>query len=206
MQEPIMDNVRNLINRYDKELIEKGIRCSVSKRYFETDVQARQTTSLSNTAIFHAIDVCLDERREKKYYKHQRNQYHCVILCFSPLETGLVEKTACRDYAFLLRKVERPHTGVVPEKQTYQEEKVLRQIEKRIQKVLRKAETQSVEVICKDTWRDAVFRYILSDKYAYKQTILHKEQSTWELISLVITVLIAVIIFLGTWILTNLLR
>lgn len=140
MRDGFMEQVTALAERYTPLLAEQGVTCTVSKRYFQTEVPYRTTDS----DIFGAIDHYLDKRRERRYQGY-RNRYHCVILRFSPTEKGAVKKENCREYAFLLHKVERPHKGVAPEEKTYDEQKALAKIEKRLQKMLKKSQGQSAD-------------------------------------------------------------
>ena len=60
MSELLMDRAKMLINRYAPLLAEKGIVCTISRRYFETAVSYHTSSSLvSNIA---------DEYREQKYF------------------------------------------------------------------------------------------------------------------------------------------
>lgn len=192
MQELIMSRIHDLVLEYNQKLLSKGIQCSVSRKYFETQVDTRSHST--NAGLLDIIDHFLDERREKKY-KNQNNRYHTVILTVSPADRSAVKPTQCKQYAFLMRKTERPHIGDAPEQRTYRPEKIVSNIEKRLQKILKQAETQSVDKVCKEALPD-LLRYMFGRQYGYKKTILGKDRYVWDLLISGIVVLMAVLFLL----------
>ena len=177
--------VQDLVAQYEEQLSVNGITIQVSKRYFETEVQETSSTC-PDSSIMNAIEQAINQKREKeKGYHYQRNKFHCIILTVCPVDKGLVKKEHCREYAFLLRKKWRINIGDAPIETAYQEDKVLQKIEKRIQKLLQKAEAHTPQAVCKDTWRD-IFRYTTFTKYEYKTRILDKDRSMWELLDIVV--------------------
>ena len=170
-----------LIDKYAPELEENGIRLVLKNRYFEKDVEERSGTPGVN-AIFNSIDRARDHKEEKeKGYFYEKNKYRMAILTVSPIEKQLVKKDDCRDYAFLLRKVERAHIGLEPRRKLYNEDKLVAKMEKRILKIRKKSKRCSAEKVCKNTLLDA-FRYALSTRYEYKEIVLGKELFFWELL------------------------
>lgn len=196
----LKDKVQNIICKYEERLTLAGIRITVSKKYFELDVHERAASR--NGGIFSLIDYYIDKKRERKY-KHERNKYHCLLLSVLPMDPSLVQREHCKDYAFVLRKVERAHTGQKPQRFTYEEKKLLRKVEKRILKIIKKAEDRGVQKTCKDTPLNAI-RYFCSTKYAYKNNVLGKERSSWDLIFAFGIVLLAVVLALAVWIISRL--
>ena len=87
-------------------------------------------------AVSEKLDKALDRKRERKY-NYERNRYHCIVLTAVPAD-GSFDRKLCREYAFVLKKVERAHIGDKPIKYSYEEKKVLSKIEKRIQKLIKK--------------------------------------------------------------------
>lgn len=177
--EEFKDKVQTLVDGYRAQLASRGIQIAVSKRYYETNVEERNTYHPeAGVRLLNRIDRYLDKKAEKKYH-YQRNKYHCIILTVQPSKKGIVRKEDCRDYAFMLQKVERAHIGLEPTRVIYEENWLLGKIEKCIQKILNKAETATTEAVCKNTFPDAI-RYASLKKYQYKQKFLGKERFFWE--------------------------
>ncbi len=188
MQE-FKSKVQAIIREYEEFLSENGVKITVSKKYFETKVSEYFH---SNSPLFNAIDAAIARKKEKeKGYHYQRNKYHCIVLSLLPVDKNLVRREYCKEYAFVLRKVERAHIGQAPERIFYEEDKVLAKIEKRIQKIIKSAEKESAQKVCKDTVCD-IFRYTTLPKYAYKEKILGKDRSSWELLFLIPGILLLV--------------
>ena len=167
------DKAIEIIDKYKEQLANKGIKISVSKKYVESTVRQRNG-GLGLLAIFNIFDRANDRKNEiKNGYNFEKNKYHYLVLTISPLEKKRAPYKDCREYAFLLKKVERAHIGLEPKKQSYSEDKLLAKIEKRIVKILKKAETQTVQQIYKNTIFDAL-RYVSSPKYEYKEKFCPK--------------------------------
>lgn len=198
----VKDKIQNIINKYEDRLASVGVKITVSKRYFEVDVTERNTYHpVAGMRLLNYIDRYFDKKRERKY-KNERNKYHCIVLSVIPIAKNLVCREYCKDYAFVLRKVERAHIGQEPQKIQYGETKVLSRIERRILKILKAAEKHLAETVCKDTWFDAI-RY-LAPKYSYKEKVLGKELATWELAFMLTVGVLAIILVLFTWIISSL--
>lgn len=192
----LTEKVQKIIGKYEERLTSAGVKITVYKRYFETEVEERRTYSPS-VKLFNLIDYYLDKKRERKY-KNERNKYHCMILSVVPIEKSLLPKVSCKEYAFVYRKVERAHIGREPQRITYEEEKFLRKIEKRILKIIKNAEHHGVQKTCMDTVLDAI-RYCSSSKYAYKGKVLGKERSSWGLIFTIGIVILAAVVVMASW-------
>lgn len=196
MQE-IVEKVNAILEKYSEQFENNGIKVTVSKRYFEETVGER-IGNTGNTAIFNEIDRALDRKREqKKGYNHARNRYHCVVLSIVPIQKDIVRREYCREWAFVIKKVERAHIGVEPQKHAYEEQKVLSKIEKCINRILTKSQKNAPQKVCKDTLFDAI-RYT-APRYGYKRRFLNKARADWELIFLISFGIIALIAALMIW-------
>ena len=154
----------------------------LSKRYFESEVRERSGVH-GVGAIFNSIDRARDHKEEKKNgYNYVKNRYHYFVLTVCPIEKNMIGREECRDYTFLLKKVERAHIGLEPRLIVSRAEKVLSKIEKRILKILKKAEKRSAQKVCQNSIIDA-FRYAMP-KYEYKKKFLGKGRFSWEMIFL----------------------
>ncbi len=201
MQE-IIEKVNAVLGKYSEQLENNGIKVTVSKRYFEETVGER-IGNTGNAAIFNEIDRALDRKREKKKgYHHIRNRYHVIVLSVIPVQKDIIRREYCRDYAFCIHKVERAHIGIEPKKYTYEEQKILSKIEKRINKVLRKSQKSAPQKVCKDTLWDAI-RYTLP-RYGYKRRFLNRERADWGLIFLISFGILALAVALMIWLIGKL--
>lgn len=197
------NKVQDIIDKYKDSLASKGIKITVSKKYFETEVQER-SGGTGAMAIFNAIDRVQDRKKEKKNgYNYERNKYHCIVLSLCPIDKNLVCREYCREYSFFLRKVERAHIGLEPSRIAYEENKVLAKIEKRILKIIKKSEKHTPQRVCGDTLRDAL-RYSFSYKYEYKKTILGKDKTSWEIFFAIIAGILAFLIVFMAWVIGKL--
>lgn len=177
----LKEKAQALIDKYTPELSSKGLNIMLTKRYFESEVNERSGVH-GTGAIFNSIERARDHKEEKKHgYNYARNRYHYFVLTVRPIKKNTVEHKECRDYAFLLKKVERAHIGAEPRLIISCEEKVLSKIEKRIRKILKKAEKNSAQMVCQNNFIDA-FRYAMHSKYEYKDSFLGKDRLLWEII------------------------
>ena len=201
----IRNKVLELIDKYQDRLAAKGIEIVLSKKYTEETVGERSSSyAYAGSAIINSIERALDKKREaEKGYHFEPNKWHSLVLTIVPLDKKLVHRTSRREYAFVLKQVVRPHVGEKPVETVYQEEKVLRKIEKTILKILKKADKMTAQQVCKDTFRDA-FRYCLLSKYGYKDNFCGKDRFTWDMIFLFLAVAICVGIIAIAWAITNL--
>ena len=199
MQE-IKTKVLALIDKYKERLESKGVKIFLSKKYVEKEVEERSGGyAYAGQAIFNIFDRANDRKKEKeKGYNFEKNKYHCIVIKVIPLDKTLVGLADCREYAFVLKKVERAHLGEEPQKKSYQEAKVLAKIEKRILKILKKADKSSAQEICKNTFWDAC-RYAHSPKYEYKTKFCGKERFTWDMIFMFLAVTIVATVILVAW-------
>lgn len=179
----LKEKAQTLIDKYTPELSSKGLKILLSKRYFESEVSER-SGGHGLGAIFNSIDRARDHKEEKeKGYHYERNKYHYFILTLCLIEKNVLRREECREYAFILKKVERAHIGQEPRRVLYHEEKILSKIEKQILKILKKAEKSSAQKVCQNNIIDA-FRYAMHPKYEYKERFLGKERFLWEMIFL----------------------
>ena len=180
----LKEKAQALIDKYTPELSSKGLKMLLSKRYFESNVSERSSENAIGGVILNSIDRAHDRKKEKENgYNYVKNRYLYFVLTVCPIEKNMIKREECRDYAFLLKKVERPHIGLEPRLIVAREEKVLSKIEKKILKILKKAEKRSFQNVCQNTIIDA-FRYAMLPKYEYKERFLGKGRFSWEMIFL----------------------
>ena len=180
----LKEKAQALIDKYTPELLSKGLKILLAKRYFESNVSERSSGYNATSMILNSIDRARDHKKEKENgYNYVKNRYHYFVLTVCPIEKNMIGREEYRDYAFLLKKVERAHIGLEPRLIVAREEKVLSKIEKQILKILKKAEKRSAQKVCQNTTIDA-FRYAMLPKYEYKERFLGKGRFSWEMIFL----------------------
>ena len=198
----IIEKVNVILEKYSEQLADNGIKVTVSKRYFEESV-GEQIRYSGESIILNEIEKSLDRKREeKKGYHHIKNRYHVIVLSVIPFKKDIVRREYCRDYAFYIHKIERPHIGTEPKKFIYEEKKILSKIEKRINKLLRKTQRNTPQKVCKDNLFDAI-RYT-APRYGYKRRFLNKERADWELIFLISFGVLALVVALMIWLIGKL--
>lgn len=191
MQE-FKNKILSIVDDYNTQFAEFGIKIDLSKKYFETPVMSRRISYIETGAGL--IDQHFDDIKERKY-KNEKNKYHCMVLTVLPISKKIVHHEYCKNYSFIIRKVERAHIGKKPQHIIYEENKLLVKIEKKLKKILKKAHNKSVAKVCKDTIFDA-FRYCNTHKYAYKKRILGKNRAFWEILFTAICLIISIMFFI----------
>ncbi len=188
----LVEKVNELVGNYENQLSELGIKCKVSKKYFETNAPAPY---MHNDT--HFLDMLLERlatKRENKYWKYQRNRYNCIVITFLPI-INASKKQEYKEYSFLLNKTERVDIGFKPKEKNYKEEKILKRIEKRTLKFIEKSKNKTPELACKANLVDK-FRYVNSIKYTYKQRIGNHDKSFWDTVLSVGFLLLVILIML----------
>lgn len=187
---PMMDRIRELVDAYNPQFAAHGVRVEVFKRYFETKVLSAPRNSERATPLLSTFEEVYYDRKEKQY-RGQNNRYHVTVLRFIP-SSKAKSSESYPEYSFWMKKVERAHRGMKPEKKQQKEDKLLKKIERRLQKMLFRCSKKQIR---KDTFLDA-FRYSFSVRYAYKKQILGKDKLFWDIGVAVVTALVFLLICL----------
>lgn len=187
MNKELLGQVHALVAQYGDSLSSAGITVAVSRKYFECDAQERAGSVRGGEhAIFHLIFRSIDQARDRKTekqkgYHYERNKYYYIILSVLPTQKHLISQKDCKEYSFVLKKVSRAHIGLEPRLIIYEQDKILVKIEKRMQKIIRKAQKSGVVKACKNTWWDAL-RYFSSTRYEYKDKFCGRDKFFWEML------------------------
>lgn len=187
----IVKRAKDVIEQCSSQLEQNGVKIEVSKRYFEIKVQERP--SAINNRLLHNLKRKSDRKAEiSKDYNYQNNRYHVIALTLHPTEKGILPLEHCKEYAFVIKKIERDHVGMTPEETKCKEDKIILKIQKRISKILKLSQKINVRKLCKNTFFDAL-RYS-SWKYKYKRKFLNIDRDIWQVIFLVLSCIIALLI------------
>ncbi len=182
----IKRKAQELVARYAPLLAAHGVQCKVSQKYREDTVME---SSGRGAWLFRSAE----RAREQERYHNQNNRYKVLVLSFSPQNSKRGDADRFCDYAFLLEKTERAHTGQEPMYVLVEEERLLAQVEKRLHKMLARAEKYDAEKACRDGIGD-LFRYHFSGKYIYKETILGKDTFFWDMLFMGIAVALVLVV------------
>lgn len=189
MYETIIDRVNILLQSYQSQLDKVGVDYKVSRKYFEF----KTTPAYATSNLLSKLSQYFAKKHEDKFYKHQNNRYHCVVIAFYPRGTVKSKKSLYKEYSFLLSKTERMEEGYAPKHKANSEEKILRKIENIIRKIISKSEIEGSEKACAELWTDSV-RYLFNIEYGYKKIISGKDRVFWDLlISFIVIAVIAVV-------------
>ncbi len=175
----LTDNIENLIAKYRDALAEKGIVCSLSKKYFETKTPT--ASHHSSYTLLDNIHRYFARKRENKHFKHQRNRHYCAVLCFHPADSTLLKKSDCKEYAFMLSEISRHEEGIAPKERIHKEKTVLKKMEKKIRKVLKSAEKKDPVCVCKCRKSDFI-RYFFRKVYGYMKSLNGKDRDFLDLV------------------------
>ena len=173
-----MEKIENLLSKYESEFSEKGLSYSVSKKYFENK-------TLSTSFRYHDIfDIFLRHiilKREKNNFHYQRNRFHSAVICFYPSDKGLLKRTECKEYAFILYEISRYEEGLAPKERRQKEEKILKKVEKKVKSILNSAKKKNILDVCRETKLD-IIRYFFMRAYGYKKTIVGINRDSIDLV------------------------
>ena len=198
----LFEQAKALLKSYEEQLSSLGIRCTLSRRYFETAVDER--TSYSQSAILDDIERSLYRRAEKKRgYGYRRNRYHLLVLRLTPTDVKSKSIFPGKEYAFTVKKISRAHVGLMPEETSLENEKILAKLEKRIRKIIKNGNKKPAHLVCSETRLDIFGRYLLSGKYGYKKRARGKDMSYWHICLIVSVGVIALLAVAVGWILTS---
>ncbi len=187
MNKELSEKVKIISDEYNEELKAAGIRCDFSEREFKTPVSNFFDSDSLADNFLHK----LSEKREKKLYKNKANRYNILVLDFSPIDKKAKVKSP-KSYAFMLKSFSRIGKGFKPEEKIYDTEKVMKKVEKSIQKILLKAENSPPEKVCESSFADNL-RYLLLEKYNYKKFVFGQDRSKLEFSVILIFSLIMII-------------
>lgn len=184
MELQLIDKAEAIVKKYERELLEKGLKCDICRKYFE---------SVVNDYDRSYKDYVKSPKYER--LKNVKNKYYVIVLTLSPVKKGEVKKEDLKDYSFVVSKRERAYNYTQPKEKFYDEEKILAKIEKCIQKILNKSQTKSPVQICKNNFFDAI-RYVLP-KYYYKKSYLGKDKYFWQIFGRNAILIIIALILIG---------
>ncbi len=188
----IIDEVRALVEGYSDMLAEKGIGCTVSKKYFESDVSA--VYNGVKKGLLNHIDEHISRRKERKY-KYQPNSCNCIVLKFYPVEKTNLKKDNCKEYSFILSQKWRGHIGEEPIYYHKSNQILLSKIEKRLNNTIKKSAKTSCEQACKNNIID-IIRYLFSVKYGYMKHVDGKDRTMLDIAAMILIVIIVLLFVL----------
>lgn len=174
----LFEKAKELLNQYNPLFLEHGIEIKLDHRSLTEAVE--KYNSYGGPDAFDLLEYSLfDKKAEEKKYHHVPNRYKMLVLKLKPLKKTDFDKKDCKEYAFLVYSLSRAHQGIKPLERQFSESSVIEKIEKRLKKLLKKAEKSALPDWCHNTLWDAL-RYTHSKKYAYIKNCCGKSRSFWE--------------------------
>ncbi len=132
----IKSKAQAIIDDYNKLLFPLCVKVVLSKKYFESSVGERNIYHPNaGISLLNRIDADLGKKKERKY-RFVKNRYHCLVLSITPTNKNLIPQESCKDYAFILHKIERPYIGEKPQNIVYEEYRILKKNQKETTKNL----------------------------------------------------------------------
>lgn len=178
MSDTLHENVTKLINQYNGMLVEHDIEITIHRRSFKEEVEAYNYQS--QHSFLNMLEyIFINKKVEEKKYHHIPNHYKLLVLQITPISRTIVDKKDCKKYAFLIYQLSRAHQGDKPIEWQRKEQSIIAKVEKRLKKLLKRAEKSTSPDWCGDTLFDAL-RYSLSKKYGYLENYCGKSRYFWE--------------------------
>ncbi|MBR4950046.1 MAG: hypothetical protein IKZ25_04640 [Clostridia bacterium] len=179
MSDTFYEKVTELLNQYNAMFIEHGIEITIHRRSFTEDVE--KFNHYSQHSLLNLLEyVFINRKIEKKKYHHTPNRYKLLVLQVNPIKKP-AKKKGYKKYAFLVYQLSRAHQGDKPIEWKYNEQSVLGRVEKRLKKLLERAEKTTSHDWCSDTLWDAL-RYSFARKYRYIENYCGKSRFFWEML------------------------
>ncbi len=160
METQLFDRIKSLVEQYNVKLEPFGVKCTVNRKYFTSNVVSYGY----NSHLIHMVADRFYRKKENTEFHNAPNRYKTVVLFIKPLQNGIVAKNDCRHYSFIIESIERTHKGKKPKYAIRNEQKVLLSLEKRLKKILKRAEKEIDVYWCKNNFTDKM-RYTFSVKY-----------------------------------------
>lgn len=175
MDKEFNKKIELLIEKYNTQLSKYNIHCDLNKRFSSIPVQNR---ILGHHTVLEISEDAVLTSRENKHYKYAPNRYYAITLHITPVCASKKKKLDCKQYAFLLSKKERLYKGQAPREVIYNYEKIYKSIDKRLLKILAKAQNMQSFSWLSNTLLDTL-RYAYCKKYGYIKTIKGKNRTFW---------------------------
>ncbi len=160
METQLFERIKLLVEQYNVKLEPFGVTCTVNRKYFTASVVSYSY----NSHIIDAVAKKYYKKKENSEFHNVPNRYKTVILSVKPLQKGIVSKNNCKSYSFIIESIERAYKGKEPVYLIRNEKKVLKTIEKRLKKLLKRAGKETDACWCKNNFTDKI-RYAFSVKY-----------------------------------------
>lgn len=180
MNDILYDTVEELINQYNSKFIEYGIEVKIQRRLYKETVEA-YNHYVQHSLIDLLLYILIYKRIEEKNFHHTPNRYKLLVLQVNPIKKTPHGKKDYKKYAFLTYELSRAYQGEKPIEKNCKEQSVVAKVEKRLRKMLKKAEKATSPNWCNNTLWDTL-RYSFSKKYGYIENYCGKSRFFWEVL------------------------
>ncbi len=196
MSKELWKKITALVEEYNTRLAPYGLKCTVNRRFTTEKVQNR---TVGGDNVYEIAEEAIYKNKERKY-KNAPNTYKIAWLQVCPTENGIVPKNDRKQYAFVIGGKRRAHIGASPESIMVEEEKLLKRLRKRLEKILAKAKESDDASWCRNSAFD-VLRYAVSSKYnSTVKTAKGKGMPFWKsLFAISLCILITAVALLAVY-------
>ncbi len=157
-----ISEINVVIAKYNEELLNYGVRCTVSQKHFQIHLSHEPHTN-ANAGAFALLDRAMYKFR-LNFLPFKDDDYKCVVIRFEPITTS-IKKTEIREFAFIKSYREDINKSV------NNWPRLPKEVEKLIVRTIKKLRKSSADKVCKDSAFD-ILRYTTQIKYSYKKQVL----------------------------------
>ena len=176
----LYEKVKERLNHYNSVLCEHGVEVTLHRRSFTENVKC--FNHYGPHSFFDLLEYILIKKKiEEKKYHHIPNRYAMFVLQVQPIKKRTANKKDYKKYAFLVYQFSRAKQGDEPIEWQYKEQSVITKVEKRLKKLLKRAEETASSDWCDNSLWDAL-RYSVSKKYEYIANYCGKSRHFWEVL------------------------
>ena len=141
MNDTLYDKVKEKVNQYNTLLTEYGVKITLQHRSYKEEVEAYNHYGIGCNNLWNLLEYILFKKGiEEKKYHYTPNQYKLLVLAVEPTKKSKANKKDYKKYAFLVYSMSRGFQGEKPIEYQSKEQKIIKKIEKRLEKLLKKAE------------------------------------------------------------------
>ncbi len=199
----ILNKAKELVEQYNKLFEPYGVYITVKRRFYEEELEAyKSNPNGAGGSFVNMLEYLFVNRRKEKKYGKAPNRYRCLTIQISPLDKQILPQHDRKQYSFLFKKNERIHQGQEPKETTVSDLRVLKKLEKCLQKLLKKAEKNPKKLWYRNNFGDCL-RYTFMPRYNYLEFYCGKEKSFWDMLLPISMGILFVAIIITIYIVVN---
>ncbi len=199
----VFNKAKELVEQYNKLFEPYGIYITVKHSFYEKEVETYKSNSNGSGGSFiNALEYLFINRHKEKKYGKVPNRYRYLTIQVSPLDKQILPQHDIKQYSFLLKKTERAHQGQEPTETTVSDLRILKKLEKCLQKLLKKGRAKAKKLWYRNDFWDCL-RYTFMPRYNYLEFYCGKEKIFWDILIPVLIGIFFVIFIAVVYIIVN---